>query len=104
MDKVLDGTFDFMEDFLDAARPKLASGVTSFVQDTKSLFQKYPARITITRLEPEVVGLNPKDYSLEVEGTPASPLVASQRSSNKESELGRTPAKRTNDYKPLLLD
>jgi len=104
MDKMLDETFEFVEEFLDAARPKLASGVNDIVKDTKNLFHKYPARISITRLEPEIVGLNPKDYALEIAGTPASGLANSQRSSDKESLQARSPAKRTNDYKPLCFE
>ncbi|KAL9110152.1 MAG: hypothetical protein Q9227_005211 [Pyrenula ochraceoflavens] len=73
VDKVLGETFDFVEDFLDAARPKLAAGVNTFITDTKDLFHKYPARISITRLEPDVAGFNPKDYSLSISADSAPP-------------------------------
>ncbi|KIX08228.1 uncharacterized protein Z518_02884 [Rhinocladiella mackenziei CBS 650.93] len=104
MDKMLGETFDILEEFFDAARPKLASGVTNIVQDTKKLLPKQTARITITKVEPEVEGLDPKDYKLVIEGTPASALADSQRSSDKESEQARTPAERTNDFRPLLFE
>jgi phosphatidylethanolamine N-methyltransferase len=70
MDKMLGETVDFVEEFIDAARPKIAAGVSLFVKDTTSLF-KQPARISITRLEPDLAGYDPKDYSVEVQG--ASP-------------------------------
>ena len=73
VDKVLGETFDFVEDFLDAARPKLAAGVNTFITDTKDLFHKYPARISITRLEPDIAGFKPEDYSLSISATPAPP-------------------------------
>lgn len=68
VDKILDDTGSFVEDFLDAARPKLAAGVKMIVKDTTALFSQYPARITITRLAPDLAGYDPKDYSLSVEG------------------------------------
>lgn len=104
MDKMLDETFDYLEDFFDAVRPKLAAGVTSIVQDVRDLIPKHTARVTITKVEPEVVGLNPEEYKLEIEGTPASPLVDSQRSSDKESGVVRTPAERTSGQKALLFE
>ena len=71
VDRMLEGTADFMEDFLVMARPKIASGVQTLVKDSTALF-KYPARISITRLEPDLAGFDPKDYSLEVEGKTSS--------------------------------
>lgn len=104
MDKMLDETFDYLEDFFDAVRPKLTAGVTTIAQDVKDLIPKHTARVTITKVEPEVVGLNPEDYKLEIEGTPASPLVDSQRSSDKESGVVRTPDERTTGKKALLFE
>lgn len=104
MDRVLGETFDQVEDFLDSTRPKLAAGINTIVKDTKDLFQKYPARISITRVESEVIGFNPKDYKLEIEGSPASALAETERSSDKEALQARTPPKRTNEYKTLLFE
>lgn len=104
MDRVLGETFDHVEDFLDSTRPKLAAGINTIVKDTKDLFQKYPARINITRLESEVVGFNPKDYKLEIDGTPASALAETERSSDKEALQARTPPERTSEYKTLLFE
>ncbi|KAL1957385.1 hypothetical protein VTO42DRAFT_6065 [Malbranchea cinnamomea] len=68
VDKILDESIEFVEEVIDAAKPKLAAGVTTIVKDTTALLNQYPARITITRLEPDLAGYDPKDYSLEVEG------------------------------------
>jgi phosphatidylethanolamine N-methyltransferase len=104
VDKVLGETFDFVEDFLESARPKLAAGMNTFVRDTKHLLQNYPARISITCVEPEVVGFNPEDYSLTLEGTPSSPLAESQRSSDKEGLGARRSPPRTSDFKTLMFE
>jgi phosphatidylethanolamine N-methyltransferase len=104
MDKVLGEAIDFVEDFIEYARPKLAAGMKMIVTDTKNLFHNYPARISITYVEPEVVGFNPKDYSLTIEGTPSSPLADAQRSSDKEGLAARTPLQRRSDFKPLMFE
>lgn len=72
VDKVLGETGHFVEEFLDAARPKLAAGVSTFMRDTTALFHQYPARLTVTRIAPDLAGFNPKDYALTIEGTPSS--------------------------------
>ncbi|KAE9575990.1 Phosphatidylethanolamine N-methyltransferase [Colletotrichum fructicola] len=91
VDKVLDGTAQFIEEFLDTARPKFAAGIETIVRDTSALFNKYPARLTITRLSPDLAGLNPKCYSLTVEGTPSSLSAANERATGKESVTARFP-------------
>ncbi len=68
VDRVLVETRHFVEEFVDAARPKLASGVSTIVRDTTALFNKYPARLSITRIVPDLAGYDPKHYSLTVEG------------------------------------
>lgn len=100
MDKVLGETFDFVEDFLDAARPKLAAGVNTIMKDTKDLFNKYPARISITRVEPDIIGFDPKDYALEIEGTLSSLQGEDQRKSSKDDEAS---ADRTAGSKTLTF-
>lgn len=97
MDRVLGETLDYMEDFFDAARPKLAAGVNSIVEDTKSLFP----RIKMAHKEAEVVGLNPKDYTLEIEGISAATIADSQRAN--DQVLGQL-GERTDDFKPLLFE
>jgi len=79
MDKMLSDTIDFVEEFVDAAKPKLAAGVDHFVRDSTALF-KHPARISITRLEPDLAGYDPKDYSLVISGTASSPSSTAEES------------------------
>ncbi|WDK17487.1 phosphatidylethanolamine N-methyltransferase [Colletotrichum graminicola] len=89
VDKVIDDTAQFIEEFLDSARPKFASGIETIVRDTSALFNKYPARLTVTRLSPDLAGLDPKLYSLSVEGTPSSHSAANERATGKESVTAR---------------
>lgn len=105
VDSVLTETGHFIEDFLDAARPKLASGVKTIVRDTSTLFNKYPARLTVTLLAPDLAGLNPQDYSLEIEGTPSSSTAAAlERVTSKEGLTARLPAERQDSYKTLIFE
>ena len=67
MDKVLGGTFDVVDDFLESARPKFAAGVKHFVNDTRNLLNTYPARISVTMVEPDMVGFDPQEYAIEIE-------------------------------------
>ena len=103
VDKMLAETVDFVEDFIDSARPKIAAGVDHFVKDSTALF-KHPARISITRLAPDIAGFDPKDYSLEIEGTPASPSAMSEKASGKEGESARVPAERRSEFKTLFFE
>ncbi|KAF2203185.1 phosphatidylethanolamine N-methyltransferas-like protein [Delitschia confertaspora ATCC 74209] len=104
VDRVFAEAVDFVEDFIESARPKLSSGVGTFVKDTTALFKTYPTRISITRLAPDLAGLDPKDYSVVVEGTPSHPLAEFQKSSGRESEEARVPAVRTSDFKTLSFE
>lgn len=69
VDKMLAETLDFVEEFVDAARPKIAAGVKLIAKDSTALF-KQPTRLTLTRLAPDLAGYDPGDYSVEIEGTP----------------------------------
>jgi len=104
VDKVLSETSHFVEEFLDAARPKLAAGVSTIMRDTTALFSQYPARITVTRLAPDLAGFNPRDYSIEIQGTASSSLALNERSTGKEGLTGRFPSERTDEYKPLMFE
>ncbi|CAK7221003.1 phosphatidylethanolamine N-methyltransferase [Sporothrix curviconia] len=116
VDRVLDETRHFVEEFVDAARPKLAAGVSTIVRDTSALFNKYPARLTITRIVPDLAGFDPKHYSLEVEGehlpsvmahnssresTSASAAAASASAS--ASRKGSTDTRVLKDVKTIVL-
>ncbi|KAG6008841.1 phosphatidylethanolamine N-methyltransferase [Claviceps lovelessii] len=91
VDKVMDDTTHFVEDFLDSARPKFASGVKTIVRDTSALFNIAPARLTLTKISADLAGLDPKQYSLEVHGTPSQHPSAHGHSTGKESLTGRFP-------------
>ncbi|TPX26739.1 phosphatidylethanolamine N-methyltransferase [Coccidioides immitis] len=89
VDKILDESIEFVEEVIDTARPKLAAGVNTFVKDTTALLHKYPARITITRLEPDLAGYEMKDYSLTVEGTQLAQFDKSTDATNNKSRNSR---------------
>lgn len=100
MDKVLDDTTQFVGDFLDTARPKFAAGVKTIVKDTSALFNMAPARLTITRISPDLAGHNPKYYSLTVKGTQPMHSAGDERATGKESFNGRfTKPVKTMTYK-----
>ncbi|KAL3418505.1 phosphatidylethanolamine N-methyltransferase [Phlyctema vagabunda] len=104
VDKVLGETTHFVEEFLDSARPMLAAGVSTIVRDTSALFSQYPARITLTRLAPDLAGFNPKDYSVTFEGTNSTALARSERATMKEGQTARLPLERNQDYNPLIFE
>ena len=95
VDKMLEGTLDSLEDFVDAARPKIAAGVNVLVKDSTALL-KHPTRISITRVAPDLAGYDPKDYSIEIEGTPAGTPVSGKS----------TPARseQRSDFKPVIFE
>ncbi|KAL9129057.1 MAG: hypothetical protein Q9217_002397 [Psora testacea] len=83
VDKMLEGTLDSFEDLIDAARPKIGAGMSLFVKDSTAMF-KYPTRISIRRLAPDLAGFDSKDYSLELSGALQSARPRTeQRSSSK---------------------
>lgn len=104
MDKMLGETVDFVEEFVDAARPRLAAGVSTFVRDSSALFKGYPARISITRLAPDLAGYDPEEYSLDIEGTPSSALAVSEKMRGKEGQTARLPQERRSDFKTLIFE
>lgn len=104
VDKVLSDTTHFVEEFLDSARPVLAAGVSSIFRETTTLFSQYPARITLTRIAPDLAGYDPRDYSIEIEGTSSTVLSGSERVTGKEGVTARFPQERTDEYKPLIFE
>ncbi|KAF2750467.1 phosphatidylethanolamine N-methyltransferas-like protein [Sporormia fimetaria CBS 119925] len=103
-DGVISSTAEFIEDLLETARPKLAAGVGTFFKDTTALFKSYPARVSITRISPDLAGVNPKDYSLEVEGTLSDPTAQYRTSAAREGEMARTPAARMSEFQTLVFE
>ena len=91
VDKVLDDTTQFVEDFLYTAQPKLAAGVKTVVRDTSALLKGAPARLSITRISPDLAGRDPKQYSLTVQGTPSLHASFEDKATGKESLTARFP-------------
>ncbi|QUC20151.1 uncharacterized protein UV8b_04392 [Ustilaginoidea virens] len=91
VDKVMDETTQFVEDFIDSARPKFASGVKSIVRDTSALFNIAPARLTLTKISPDLTGFDSKLYSLLIDGTQLQQSSINDRATGKESLSGRFP-------------
>ena len=98
VDKMLEGTLDSLEDFVDAARPKVAAGVNMLVKDSTALL-KHPTRISVKRIIPDIAGYDPREYSLEVVGTPS---VASGTSVSGKQNLIRSEQK--SGFKPVILE
>lgn len=89
VDKVLDETKHFVDDFVEAARSKLAAGSSTIVRDSTALFNKYPARLTLSRIAPDLAGYDPKHYTVSMESTPL--VAADEKASGKESAKARVP-------------
>lgn len=87
VDKMVSDTLEFVEEFVNTAKPKIAAGVNIIVKDSTALF-KQPTRISITRLAPDLAGYDPRDYSVKVEGTPST--AAHKTSNPSSSVLGHT--------------
>ncbi|KAK6600235.1 phosphatidylethanolamine N-methyltransferase [Botrytis cinerea] len=103
VDRVLEETGHFVEEFLDAARPKLAAGVSTIFRDTSALFSQYPARLTLTRIAPDLAGYDPRDYSVTIEGT-SSDSALHKRTTSKEGITARIPQERMDGFKPLVFE
>ncbi|KXS98205.1 hypothetical protein AC578_281 [Pseudocercospora eumusae] len=104
MNKAIDETLDSLEDFLDQAGPKLAAGFNSFAQDSSTMFKQFPARLTVTRLAPDLAGHDPKDYSVEIDTRNPAVNKADHANSGRESEIGQQPLKRTDSFERLVVD
>ncbi|KAJ5250123.1 hypothetical protein N7489_000533 [Penicillium chrysogenum] len=104
VDKMFDDSFEFIEEMLDNARPKLAAGVNTFVKDTTALFQKYPARVTIARIDADLAGFDVRDYALSLEGTSALSFEESEKNKGREGANARMPLDRRGDLKDLTFE
>lgn len=104
VDRVLLEAVDFVEEFIDSATPKLTAGVGSFVKDTKTMFRQYPARITLTRLAPDLAGYNPRDYSVEVTGTPSPGALVAGQTHGRNEDDGQVPPERRSGFNTLAFE
>ncbi|KAK5165106.1 phosphatidylethanolamine N-methyltransferase [Saxophila tyrrhenica] len=104
VDRALDESFGFVEDLLDAARPKLTKGFNHFVKDSRSLFKQFPARISIKRLAPDLEGYDPDDYSLQIDMTQPGISSGEQAHSGREGQDGQFPQKRKDSFRRLVVE
>ena len=97
MDRGLSGGFDIVEDLLEAAKARFAAGYQHIAQDTRHLLHEYPARITITRVDPDIVGLDTKEYAIELDADSSS--AAGKNDANDANHvLG------TDNQEPVMVD
>jgi len=104
VDKVFDGAMDSIEDFIDAAAPKLNDGFNTFVKDSSTLFRQFPARISITRLAPDLAGYDPKDYSIQIDTNNPGVKADHFSHSGREGEKGQLPLKRTDSFERIVVE
>jgi len=104
VDKALDDGLDFLEDLLDASRPKLTQGFSHFVTDSKLLFKQFPARISITRIAPDIAGYDPKDYSLDIDTSQSGVTAGKAAASDREGEVGRSPQEHQDSFRRITVD
>ena len=99
MDKVLAETQGVVEDFLIQVGPKFEQGVAGFVKDTKFMFSRYPAKLSITRLADDLKDYDVSLYKLDILNTqqniPASTLIDPVTRKVRGHELR---------YKPLVIN
>ncbi|RAL65720.1 hypothetical protein DID88_005388 [Monilinia fructigena] len=113
VDRVLEETGHFVEEFLDAARPKFAAGVFTIFRDTSAIFSQYPARLTLTRIAPDLAGYDPRDYSVSIEGASSDSAIHhrlymvadnASREVTRVSSTGRWVATVPNEYESTPAD
>ncbi|KAI8633316.1 phosphatidylethanolamine N-methyltransferase [Xylariaceae sp. FL1651] len=100
VNQVMDQTSQLVEELLDAARPKLAAGVSTIVRDTTALFNKYPARLGINKSVPDPATFDLQHYLVTVQGESSSGSALTERSSGKEGTAGRFP----NELKTMIFE
>ena len=103
VDRVIDQTVDFVEEFIDNAKPRVAAGVGS-IKGSTAKFRSYPSRIALTKLAPNLTGYDLDDYSIEIEGTPLPSGMVKGSFSGREGENARSPAERRSDFRTLVFE
>lgn len=101
IDRVLAETLDLVEEFVDAARPKIVAGFNLLVKDAIALFTRR-ARLHITLLAPDLGGFDPKDYALKIQDTPLMSMTpVRSQISNDQVQVGSEPQ---TEYETLLIE
>lgn len=101
--RVLDDGLEFVEDLMDAAGPKLASGISDFVKDSRTLIKQFPTRIRISRLAPDLEGYDPRDYSIDIDISNPAITFGDDAYSGREGEGGQVPQKRKDSFRRLVV-
>ncbi|KAF2861823.1 phosphatidylethanolamine N-methyltransferase [Piedraia hortae CBS 480.64] len=83
-DRMLDECLDFVEAVIETKLSKVVAALGNFVTNSTSLVERLPARISITRLAPDLGGCDPKDYSLEIDQTQPGMSYKSTKPSGRE--------------------
>ncbi|KAF2102944.1 phosphatidylethanolamine N-methyltransferase [Rhizodiscina lignyota] len=104
VDRVLEETMEYVEEVIETARPKLAKGVGTIFSDTRKLFRQYPARISITRVAPELADIDPQDYKLEIEGSESGALRQMELSRGIVDADARGGKQSSNGFKALMFE
>lgn len=104
VDSMVDDSMDFLEDIVDSARPYLTKSVGTVVKDTRKLLKRYPARLSISRVSSDVTGINPGDYSLEVEGSPSEAQKQIDQRVGREGVDARGERNTENGYRTLMFE
>ncbi|KAH9834294.1 Phosphatidylethanolamine N-methyltransferase, partial [Teratosphaeria destructans] len=104
VDGVLDESLDAVEEFIQHAGHKLADGFQTFVTDSKSLFKTFPARVSITRLSPDLAGYDPKAYSLAIDTSAPGVSYGDAVFSGREGERGQKPQEHQDSFRRLTVE
>ena len=104
MDKTFEDAVDWIEEIVDSTAPKLANNYDHLVKHTKTFVKDYPARVSFTRIAPDMADFDTKDYSIEVEGTVSSNQASVDKISGREGDMAQAKAFRGAQFQPSILE
>ncbi|CBX89971.1 phosphatidylethanolamine N-methyltransferase [Plenodomus lingam] len=103
-DVYVNSVIEIIERFLDDAKPRFAHRIDTLISDASALLKLPSPRIPVSLLPEDFVGLDPKQYKIEISGTLSPPTVEQEKNGGREGEQARTPAVRTSEFKTLVLE
>ncbi|KAK3079060.1 phosphatidylethanolamine N-methyltransferase [Coniosporium uncinatum] len=106
LDRVIEHVTEAIEHFIEGVKPTVTSNIDTFVKDTKATLKRYPARVSISRraAPTDLSNYDPRDYSLEIEGTPAPSVAERDRRSGREGENARQPVEQRGQFRTLMFE
>ena len=108
VDQTIDDAAEIVDDFLERARPRVASYLKRVFDEARTLVTRTPARMNITRLAPEgsLASFDSRDYTVEIQNTPIPPQIqpSAAKISGREGALARQPSFRGAEYGPVLVE